>query len=54
MEKSFLECGNCIWWHLQFLFYNGSNNLFQFLFSKGVVNNYPVMRRSLLQPLLMA
>jgi len=35
-------------------FYNGSNHLFQFLFSKGVVNNYPVMRRSFLQPLLMA
>lgn len=35
-------------------FYNGSNHLFQFLFSKGVVNNYPVMRRSFLQPLLTA
>jgi cyclopropane-fatty-acyl-phospholipid synthase len=35
-------------------FYNGSNHLFQFLFSKGVVNNYPVMKRSFLQPLLMA
>lgn len=35
-------------------FYNGSNHLLQFLFSKGVVNNYLVMRRSFLQPLLMA
>jgi len=35
-------------------FYNGSNHLFQFLFSKGVVNDYPAMKRSFLQPLLRA
>ncbi len=35
-------------------FYIGSNHLFQFLFSKGVLNDYPVMRRSLGQPLLRA
>ncbi len=33
-------------------FYNGSNHLFQFLFSKGVVNDYPLMKRDFLQPLL--
>ncbi len=32
-------------------FYIGSNHLFQFLFSKGVLNTYPVMRRYLGQPL---
>ncbi|MFN3976850.1 MAG: class I SAM-dependent methyltransferase [Aquificaceae bacterium] len=35
-------------------FYIGSNHLFQFLFSKGVVNNYPVMRRQFGYPLLTA
>ncbi|ADC89338.1 Cyclopropane-fatty-acyl-phospholipid synthase [Thermocrinis albus DSM 14484] len=30
-------------------FYVGSNHLFQFLFSKGVINSYPVMRRVFLQ-----
>jgi len=33
-------------------FYIGSNHLFQFLFSKGVVNSYPVMRRQFGYPLL--
>jgi len=33
-------------------FYIGSNHLFQFLFSKGVINNYPVMRRVFYDPLL--
>lgn len=28
-------------------FYTGSNHLFQYLFSKGVKNDYPVMRRSI-------
>ena len=32
-------------------FYIGSNHLFQFLFSKGVLNSYPVIRRQLGQPL---
>ncbi len=32
-------------------FYLGSNHLFQFLFSKGVLNTYPVMRRCLGKPL---
>jgi len=32
-------------------FYTGSNHLFQFLFSKGVVNDYPVMRRVFHEPL---
>lgn len=32
----------------------GSNHLFQFLFSKGVLNTYPVMRRSFAHPLLTA
>lgn len=35
-------------------FYIGSNHLFQFLFSKGVVNSYPVMRRQFGYPLLTA
>lgn len=35
-------------------FYTGSNHLFQFLFSKGVLNNYPVMRRYIGQPLLIS
>ena len=35
-------------------FYIGSNHLFQFLFSKGVLNSYPVMRRCLGQPLLVS
>ncbi|WP_029551780.1 class I SAM-dependent methyltransferase [Thermocrinis jamiesonii] len=33
-------------------FYIGSNHLFQFLFSKGVINDYPVMRRVFYDPLL--
>ncbi len=33
-------------------FYRGSNHLFQFLLSKGVLNSYPVMRRHVGQPLL--
>ncbi|MEJ5339516.1 MAG: class I SAM-dependent methyltransferase [Aquificaceae bacterium] len=33
-------------------FYTGSNHLFQFLFSRGVLNSYPVMRRYMGQPLL--
>ncbi len=33
-------------------FYRGSNNLFQFLLSMGVLNSYPVMRRHVCQPLL--
>ncbi|WPM32949.1 class I SAM-dependent methyltransferase [Hydrogenobacter sp. T-2] len=33
-------------------FYRGSNHLFQFLLSKGVINTYPVMRRYIGQPLL--
>lgn len=35
-------------------FYIGSNHLFQFLFSKGVLNSYPVMRRCLGQPLFVS
>ncbi|RMH80918.1 MAG: methyltransferase domain-containing protein [Acidobacteria bacterium] len=35
-------------------FYIGSNHLFQFLFSKGVLNSYPVIRRLVGQPLLTA
>ncbi|MFN3947558.1 MAG: class I SAM-dependent methyltransferase [Aquificaceae bacterium] len=35
-------------------FYIGSNHLFQFLFSKGVLNNYPVIRRYMGQPLFVS
>lgn len=33
-------------------FYLGSNHLFQFLFSKGVLNSYPIMRRQIGLPVL--
>ncbi len=32
-------------------FYTGSNHLFQFLLSKGVKNDYPIMRRAILRDL---
>ncbi len=35
-------------------FYTGSNHLFQFLMSKGVKNDYPIMRRSFSREFLLA